>query len=629
MGQRGEVGNQSSEDRSDAALNNEKIQSIVDVFGGSPTRDNYMSGKNDSRRTSSEDQKWKPFKLFRKGRKHRDLISDTQMSMGDSLVAQFQCEVDRRLSSSDYAHTKPSPIAEGRGSLASDKVSPAAPQPTERGASIDVAGLSRSPALRVPPVLREQARQWRESYKQLNSQRNAAPQIRLANIREEREEAVEISRQQEQSMPHRVRRNRFPTQRPSLEPRSLVFPTANQIPGPASLQEANDPRSRLKAARDMLGKHTADTSGVEEYHSSNLSTPSASSRAPSRQAAPSSILTSPVRKSSEVNGPEQTDSPSSFDQGLYAPYERGSTHKDAELNKSRLELEKRLDLSIQSLRHFLSDGGVESSVPEQFAQDLLTVPEATSSTASKSPMEVVMAPDSEAPTAPVSTAEITEVLCSKEKPTVSNPAAPESASPLSSEEQVLSGCRGEGQEERGRPNDYKRPLAEQADWLSRQELTQRLEKLRDARFNDMEKRLERLERNRETLMNSMVPLLENINLLLEQQDSLPVRRHSRRQTRLGDTDPQNAPSPNSRSPGPLPVIERRPPSVPGDIHRSLGPRSPPIRIPEDAATSLAEGTSEPTFDGAAASEPPGRQPLRRKASKGALVTSGLGSSRSA
>ncbi|RYO75713.1 hypothetical protein DL763_011109 [Monosporascus cannonballus] len=601
MGQRDERGNQSSEDGPDAALNDEKVQSIVDIFQDSPLRDKYMPGPNDSSRTLSENQKWKPFKLFRKGREHRDFIPDAQMPMDDSSVAQFQCEVDRRFILPDYARTKPSPIAEGRESLLSDQVS-SAPQPTERGASIYVAGLSRSPALRVPPVLRERARQWRESYRQLSSQRKAASQIRLANLTEEREEPGESSCRQEQSMLHGARRNRLRTQWPSLGPRSPVFPTANQISGPTSLQKANGPESRLEAAREMLGKRTVDFNGVEKYQSSNLGTVPAYSRAPSRQAAPSLTLTSLVWKSSEVNRPVQTDSPSPFDRELYHSHEKESTHRDADLRESLFELENQFDLGIQRLRPVLKDGCAESSVPENFAPYLPTVPEATSSTASKSPMEAVMESDGEAPRTPVSTTEITEASSDRRKSTESNPATPESVSPLLSAEHVSSGCRAEGQEECEKPKDYKRHQVEQADWLSRQELTWRLEKPRDARFHDMEKRLERLEKNGETLMHSMVPLLEKLRLLLEMQDSLPVRRRSRRQTRLGDTGPQDTSFSNSQSPGPLPAMEGRPPSVSGDIYRSLRPRSPIIRTREDAATSLAEGTSGPDFVGAATSE---------------------------
>ncbi|RYP20683.1 hypothetical protein DL765_002633 [Monosporascus sp. GIB2] len=505
------MGNQSSEDGPDAALNDEKVQSIADILRDSVLRGNYMSGLNDSSRASTEDQKWKPFKLFRKGREHRDLISDAQMPVDDSLVAQFQCEVDRRFSSPDYARTKPSPIAEGRESLVSDQVSSPSRR-TEREASIYVAGLSRSPALRVPPVLRERARQWRESYRQLSSQRKAAPQTRLANITEEREEAGEGPCRQEQSMLHGARRNRLRTQWPSLGPRSPAFPTANEITGPESLQKANDPKPRLEAACEMLRKRTVDTNGVEKYHSSNPGTAPAYTRAPPRQAASPPTLASLVRTSSEANRPVQTDSPSPFDQGLYHNHEKESSHRDAELRKPRLELEKQLDIGIQSLRPVLKDGCVKSSVPEHFARDLLTVLEATSSTASKSPMEAAMAPDGEAPTNPLSATEIiTEASSGRRKSAESNPATPEPASPLFSAEHVSSGCGGQGQEEREEPDYYKRHQVEQADWLSRQEPTQWLEKPRDARFHDMEKRLERLEKNGETLMDSMVvrpPFLE-------------------------------------------------------------------------------------------------------------------------
>ncbi|KXJ93971.1 hypothetical protein Micbo1qcDRAFT_158901, partial [Microdochium bolleyi] len=58
-----------------------------------------------------------------------------------------------------------------------------------------------------------------------------------------------------------------------------------------------------------------------------------------------------------------------------------------------------------------------------------------------------------------------------------------------------------------------------ADRLSRQELVLRYENLKELRTYDMEKRLRRLERNGEVWLRSMVPLMENLNRLLQEQYS--------------------------------------------------------------------------------------------------------------
>lgn len=56
-----------------------------------------------------------------------------------------------------------------------------------------------------------------------------------------------------------------------------------------------------------------------------------------------------------------------------------------------------------------------------------------------------------------------------------------------------------------------------ADRMSRQELVRRHEQLREHRMRDMERRLRRLERNGDVWLRSMVPLLESLNRLLEEQ----------------------------------------------------------------------------------------------------------------
>ncbi|KAJ1335883.1 hypothetical protein MN608_02627 [Microdochium nivale] len=58
-----------------------------------------------------------------------------------------------------------------------------------------------------------------------------------------------------------------------------------------------------------------------------------------------------------------------------------------------------------------------------------------------------------------------------------------------------------------------------ADCLSRQELALRYENLKELRTFDMEKRLSQLERNGEVWLRSMVPLMNNLNRLLEEQYS--------------------------------------------------------------------------------------------------------------
>ncbi|KAI1473854.1 hypothetical protein F4774DRAFT_363137 [Daldinia eschscholtzii] len=66
-------------------------------------------------------------------------------------------------------------------------------------------------------------------------------------------------------------------------------------------------------------------------------------------------------------------------------------------------------------------------------------------------------------------------------------------------------------------------LAEQKEtqeWVMRQKLLQRYEKLKESRTKDMEKRLRRLERNGEVLMQSLVSLMETLNKLLQDRQVL-------------------------------------------------------------------------------------------------------------
>ncbi|KAK7752520.1 hypothetical protein SLS62_005488 [Diatrype stigma] len=57
-------------------------------------------------------------------------------------------------------------------------------------------------------------------------------------------------------------------------------------------------------------------------------------------------------------------------------------------------------------------------------------------------------------------------------------------------------------------------------WLSRQELVLKLERMTDARLQDMDRRVRSLERHDETWSQSVVPLMQNLNNLLEKQNRL-------------------------------------------------------------------------------------------------------------
>ncbi len=59
-----------------------------------------------------------------------------------------------------------------------------------------------------------------------------------------------------------------------------------------------------------------------------------------------------------------------------------------------------------------------------------------------------------------------------------------------------------------------------SDWLSLRELVLKLENLREARLDEIDKRLGRLEEHGETLLRSVVPLMETLSTLLEEQNSL-------------------------------------------------------------------------------------------------------------
>ncbi|KAI1080437.1 hypothetical protein F5B20DRAFT_589227 [Whalleya microplaca] len=56
--------------------------------------------------------------------------------------------------------------------------------------------------------------------------------------------------------------------------------------------------------------------------------------------------------------------------------------------------------------------------------------------------------------------------------------------------------------------------------LRQEELLKRYERLKDIRIHDLERRLRHLERNGEVMMRSMVPLMESLNRLLQDQSSL-------------------------------------------------------------------------------------------------------------
>ncbi|KAI0475924.1 hypothetical protein GGR56DRAFT_442977 [Xylariaceae sp. FL0804] len=80
---------------------------------------------------------------------------------------------------------------------------------------------------------------------------------------------------------------------------------------------------------------------------------------------------------------------------------------------------------------------------------------------------------------------------------------------------------------------------EATDKLTRQELLQRYESLRDSRMHEMEKRMRRLERNGEVWLRSLGPMMEALNRLLQQGGSDDPSRH------LDHHPQQHQPQPSS------------------------------------------------------------------------------------
>lgn len=151
-----------------------------------------------------------------------------------------------------------------------------------------------------------------------------------------------------------------------------------------------------------------------------------------------------------------------------------------------------------------------------------------------SPQPATVAEESAPELPPLSPARQLRSSVKRQLPTVSNASSDISkpASPVNWD-RASSQRRRERQAEREvHPGRRERYIAEAlagqkelADRMSRQELVLRYENLKEMRTFDMEKRLRRLERNGEVWLRSMVPLMDNLNRLLQEQYSIQRAMH--------------------------------------------------------------------------------------------------------
>lgn len=555
-----------------------------------------------------------------------------------SLEAEFQREIERRFSS-DYSGKRLSSVAEETESITSEPYpepfSRATTEPRERPPP--ELGSSNIPVHPISEDLESFQVQGTGLYQEVEPQKRVAPQRLLEKISEESEGQSEgwtsAPNLSEAEIPHLrysgicVPSSSEPSiqqplpseltcspQRSDIEgsknPSSSPPTKIKMVPPPQFLIENGEAygytrtslNERLLLAEPLPDVFDIQTAGAARKISPVIPPP----REDDKHSASPTNADSMEQTAKQVDCTIKTEKSDEAQEGLAGRRRKAKVERI----KIRLRPESMSDSGSQDIQ-LVSQIGCTEPIVQSHASEGLDVHDANSSplvsNTSKVQEEDYGEPNDGSTTGQVSIQESMQG-CPSDKESNSNSPSPLPASPSSPANHMPPIEDEEHQQERLKGKDYK-DLREafksqssvNSDWLSRQEIVSKLENLRESHLQDMDKRIRRLERHNETWIHSMVPLMENLNKLLEEQNRLLRsanaksqgselgRRQSRQERQLRAFDTlTTTPSPSPPAPGQPRILFRRAHSVSGVQFHPHRRRSASVRL---AATDCSRSST--------------------------------------
>lgn len=524
----------SSEDAPSVGKRSNDIDYMVDLLQQPPPPGNYMSASDSASIKSQDGERWNMRKLFRKSRKQEELpalslpdsavpsttsgghqhiaisipspqpnpefIPELQQSV--SLGTEFQREIRRRFSTSDFGDRGLSPVVE-------ENEPPESPS-------------AWSSKLRNPSELVNKAQLGLARA----SNRSVDPQAVPGPSSEPRQSQSTESRGSASRLP-RARRMSFHEQRAApgkgTHPSNLDLGSSSTAPfmHPAKSSGANtlvggssvstgvlDLPDHAKTQINLLPSPRTDQSEASRLTRASFDETILIKRTNSgtfgKQARPSSVAVQPCTQLDDEAGNGSTSShPSSSARRKETTEEAPMHHNTDPRDQSKL-VDARIALALK----FGTASDIDwarypalSSVAQQLDAKSGAISPQTTSHESKLQMQ--------------------------------GPRSPTMRSGL---------LTGHFLGSRGRPEDH----GEASFCPSQQQALPKMEKLRDFHFKQIEERLEKLEQISDTLVRSFVPLMENLNKLLQEQNTLLESTYTQPQ------EPCPHPRPSAKPPPPTP-----------------------------------------------------------------------------